>query len=179
MEDVSPFRLWMYRASFVGIGLLCVLWSIIPFDLSADALPVPDLFYCITMAYVVRRPEYVPIWAVFFVFFMRDVLTQAPLGLFTLLIVMATEVVRANIQAFREYIFGLEWLWIAAIFVFITLLQQALLALTLSDTPRLLEQVLLILFTVLVYPVIVGAMKFGFGITRPRPGVYDAWGKRL
>lgn len=179
MEDVSAFRLWMYRAGFVGIGLACVLWSIIPFDLSADALPVPDLFYCVTMAYVVRRPEYVPIWAVFFVFFVRDILTQAPLGLCTLLVVMAIEVVRANIQAFREYIFGLEWLWVATIFVAITLIQQVLLALTLSDTPRLVEQVLLILFTVLVYPVIVGVMKYVFGITRPRPGELDAWGKRL
>ena len=179
MEDITAFRLWMYRAGFVGIGLACVLWAIIPFDLSADALPVPDVFYCITMAYVVRRPEYVPIWAVFFVFFMRDILTQAPLGLCTLLVVMGSEVVRANIQAFREYIFGLEWLWVATKFVAITLLEQVLLALTLSDTPRLGEQVLLILFTVLAYPVTVGVMKYGFGITRPRPGELDAWGKRL
>jgi rod shape-determining protein MreD len=179
MEDVSPVRLWMYRASFVAVGMLLILWSIIPFDLSAGAMPVPDLFYCITMVYVVRRPEYVPIWAVFFVFFMRDVLTQAPLGLFTLLMVMGTEVVRANIQAFREYIFGLEWLWMATIFVAITLIQQVLLALTLSDTPRFLEQVLLILFTVMTYPVTVGAIKYGLGITRPRPGELDAWGKRL
>ncbi len=179
MEDVSPLRLWMYRAGFLAIGFACILWAIIPFDMSASTLPVPDFFYCVTIAYIVRRPEYVPVWAVFLVFFLRDILTQAPLGLFTLLVVMGSEVVRANIQAFREYIFGLEWLWVATIFTIITVVQQVLLALTLSDTPRFVVQVLLIVFTVLAYPVIVGAMKFGFGITRPRSGELDAWGKRL
>ncbi|MCO4824300.1 MAG: hypothetical protein KC451_05555 [Amylibacter sp.] len=178
MDDTSPVQLWMYRAAYLGIGMAFILWSIIPFDLSAGALPVPDIFFCITMAYVVRRPEYVPVWMIFVVFFLRDILTQAPLGLCTLLVVMGTEVVRGNIQAFREYNFGLEWLWIGAIFVAITTTEQILLALTLSDTPRLLGQVLLILFTLAAYPVTVGVMKFGFGITRPRPGELDAWGKR-
>ena len=84
MEDTSPLRLWMYRLSFVLVGMVFILWAIIPFDLSAGALPFPDIFYCITMGLIVRRPEYVPIWAVFAVFFMRDILTQAPLGLATL-----------------------------------------------------------------------------------------------
>lgn len=179
MEDISTFRFWMYRVYFVAIGFVLILWSIIPFDMSAGALPYPDFFYCLTMAYVVRRPEYVPIWTIFLVFFMRDILTQAPLGLFTLLVVMGSEVVRANIQAFREYIFGLEWLWVATIFAVITVVQQVMLALTLSDAPRFVEQLLLILLTVLAYPVIVGVMKFGFGIIRPRPGALDAWGRRL
>ncbi len=178
MDDTSPFQLWMYRTAFLGIGMAFILWSIIPFDLSAGALPVPNIFFCITMSYVVRRPEYVPVWAVFIVFFLWDVLTQAPLGLCTLLVVMGTEVVRGNIQAFREYNFGLGWLWISAIFVAITATEQILLALTLSDTPRLFGQVLLILFTVAAYPVTVGVMKFGFGITRPQPGELDAWGNR-
>ncbi|WGI23358.1 hypothetical protein [Amylibacter sp. IMCC11727] len=179
MEDTSPLRLWMYRLSFVLVGMVFILWAIIPFDLSAGSLPVPDIFYCITMALIVRRPEYVPIWSIFAVFFMRDILTQAPLGLATLLIVMGSEVVRGNIQAFREYIFGLEWLWMATIFVAVTLVQHVLLLLTLSSAPRLVEQVLLILFTVIAYPVTVGVMKYAMGITKPRPGVTDAWGKRL
>ncbi len=179
MEDISAFRLWIHRTGFLGIGLVSVLWSVIPFDLSAEALPDPDLFYCLTMAFLVRRPEYVPIWTVFVVFFMRDVLTLAPLGLSTLMIIIASEVVRTNVQAFREYIFGLEWLWVATMFTIITLIQNTVLTLTFADTPRLVEQVPLILFTVLAYPVIVWVIRYVFRITRPRPGESDAWGKRL
>ncbi|MDR6264444.1 MULTISPECIES: hypothetical protein [Rhodobacterales] len=179
MDDIAPFRLWLCRAYYLGIGLLLVLWSIVPFDLTAGSWPRPDIFYCITIAYVVRKPEWAPVWAVFFVFFMRDVLTLAPLGLFTLLIVLGSEVVRGNIQAFREYSFGLEWLWMGAIFTAITIVQQILLLLMLAQTPRFVEQIYLIVFTIMAYPVIVGAMKYGFGFTRPRPGELDAWGKRL
>ena len=92
---------------------------------------------------------------------------------------MASEVVRANIQAFREYNFWLEWLWVAAIFIVIMVVQQTILALTLSDMPQLMENMLPILLTVLAYPAIVGLVQYGFGLQRPQPGELDAWGKRL
>ncbi|WP_069299692.1 hypothetical protein [Neptunicoccus sediminis] len=179
MDDVSLVQLWARRSLYIGTGFAIILWSIVPFDLSAGALPGPDILYCITMAYVVRKPEWAPVWAVFLVFFFRDILTLAPLGLFTLLIVLGTEVVRSNIQAFREYSFGLEWLWMGTIFFIITILQQIILLMTLTHTPRFVEQLYLMVFTILLYPVIVGVMKFGFGFQRPRPGELDAWGKRL
>jgi rod shape-determining protein MreD len=179
MGDIRPLRLWIYRGGFVAIGFALVLWSIVPFDMTAGTLPAPDIFYCITMLYVVRRPVFVPVWSIFCVFFLRDILTQAPLGLFTLLIVLGSEIVRTNIQVFREYLFALEWLWVAIIFACIAIIQQILMFLTLSQTPRIVDQLYLIVFTVATYPVIVGAVKYGFGITRPRPGESDAWGKRL
>ena len=179
MRGVSTFHFWMYRIGYVGVGSTCILLSIIPFDLSANTLPYPDIFYCFTMIFIVRRPEYVSVWAVFFVFFLRDILTQAPLGLFTFLVIMASEVVRANIQAFREYNFWLEWLWVAAIFIVIMVVQQTILALTLSDMPQLMENILPILLTVMAYPAIVGLVQYGFGLQRPQPGELDAWGNRL
>ena len=169
----------MLRALFTALGLAFVFWKIVPFEWSPGSTPGPDIFYCITMAYVIRRPEYAPVWLIFAVFFMRDVLTLAPIGLFSLFMVVGTEVVRSNLQAFREYIFGMEWLWIASIFTVITLVQQVMLGLMLANTPRFVDQLLLILFTVLSYPVIVGIMKYGFGFDRPQPGATDAWGKPL
>ncbi|MEM6618338.1 MAG: hypothetical protein AAF631_03460 [Pseudomonadota bacterium] len=179
MSEVSPFQVWRARTTFLAVGLGFVAWQVVPFDLSAGRLPWPDVFYCITMVYVIRCPEYAPVWAIFAVFFMRDVLTMAPLGLTTLLMVFGTEIVRANIQAFREYAFGLEWLWVAGIFAGIVLGGHIILGLTLSQAPRLLDQVWLILFTAAAYPVTVFSLKFGFGFERPQPGEFDAYGRRL
>ena len=179
MTETSFTRLAVNRGVFLLAGVLVVAWRIVPFDLSTGRLPWPDIFYGITMAYVVRRPEWAPAWAIFAVFFLRDILTMAPLGLFTLLMILGTEIVRANLQAFREYPFALEWVWIAGIFALITLGQQVVLGLMLADPPALLDQLWLILLTATIYPVIVFVLKYAFGFERPQPGETDAYGNRL
>lgn len=179
MKDISPLQLMSRQALFILLGLAVIGFRIVPFEMHAGKMPWPDLFYCITMVYVIRRPEWVPVWAVFIVFFLRDILTLAPLGLGTMLMIFATEVVRTNVQAFREYFFGIEWMWIAGLFAGITVAQNIALGFVFADGPPLLDQLLLILLTGLAYPVIVGIMQFGFGMTQPQPGELDAKGKRL
>lgn len=179
MTEVSLTRLWMCRLIFLAVGIGVVLWRIVPFDMTAGRLPWPDIFYCITMAYVVRRPEWAPVWIIFVAFFLRDILTIAPLGLFTLAIVIGSEIVRVNVQAFREYPFALEWLWMTTIFAIITLAQQLILGLMLSQTPRFIEQLWLVLLTAIAYPLVVFVLKFAFGFSRPQPGEFDGLGNRI
>lgn len=170
---------WTQRAVYLGFGLAATTTAILPYDLSAGGLPWPDLLFCVTMALVVRRPASAPVWAIFAVFFLRDILTMAPLGLTTLLVVLASEVVRANVQAFREYPFALEWLWMTGLFAAVTLGESLLLALTLAEPAALSGQLVLVLFTALAYPLVVAVLRFGFGLDRPKPGEFDGLGQRL
>ena len=179
MDDLSPVQFWIRRTGFIAIGALLLVQALIPLDLTANRIPGPDVMYCVTMAYIVRRPQFAPLWAIVGVFFLRDVLSMAPLGIWTLLILASTELVRANLQAFREYFFGLEWLWITAIFGAMLLVQQIILSITLSFTPNFVDLLLQFLFTAALYPVIVAAMKYGFRIDRPAAGKTDARGHKL
>ena len=179
MDDISPLQFWLRRLAYLAIGTFFVLQALIPLDLTANRIPGPDVMYCITMAYVIRRPEFVPLWAIVIVFFLRDVLSMAPLGIWTLLMVISTEVVRANLQAFREYFYAIEWLWVIAIFAIMLTLHQLILALSLSFTPKFVDQLYQFFFTAACYPVIVVIMKYGFGIDRPAAGKTDARGQRL
>ncbi|MBC6443657.1 MAG: hypothetical protein GDA53_11250 [Rhodobacteraceae bacterium] len=173
MNKNSLARLLMARGTFIAVGVIFILWQILPFDMTADRLPWPDFFYCITMACVVRRPEWVPVWAIFLVFFLRDILTMAPPGLFTLAILLGSEIVRLNLQAFRGYHILLEWLWMTAIFILIMLGQQIILRLMLVQTPLFVGQLWLVLLTAFAYPGVVFVLKFAFGIPRPQSGKYD------
>jgi len=179
MKQVTFRELSVRRGAYIVGGFFLTLGALLPFDLSAEGLPRPDILYIITIIYLIRRPEIVPVWAVFLVFFLRDVLTTAPLGLWTFLVLVGTEVVRSNIQAFREYPFLLEWAWVVAIYGGALVAQQVVLTLTLAVTPGALDQLFQALFTAAAYPVIVAVLRFGFGIKRPPPGEYDAWGHRL
>ena len=179
MNEVSAWELSVRRGSYLAVGILLIVSSLLPLNLAAGSWPGPDLLYCITMVYMIRRPEFLPVWSVLIVFFLREILTTAPLGLWTMLMVIGTEIVRSNIQAFREYIFGLEWLWVTAIYGGALLIQNIVLSLALSHQPAGLDQFYQFLFTVAAYPIIVAVMRFGFNIQRPPPGEIDAWGHRL
>ena len=179
MQDRTFWQLLFRRAVYLSIGILLTTLALVPLNLTAGRLPGPDVMYCLTMVYVIRRPEFVPIWSICLVFFLRDILSQAPLGLFTVLVLLGTELVRNNVQAFREYFFPLEWLWVASIFVSILLSQHFLLSLVLSETPKFLDQFYLFVFTSVAYPATVAAMRYGFGIHRPATGTVDERGHRI
>lgn len=179
MDEVTPFQFWLRRGTYLAFGFLLLLQAIIPLNLEATHIPGPDIFYCVTMAYIIRRPEYAPLWAIILIFFLRDILTMAPLGLGTLFFLIATEIVRSNLQAFREYFFGIEWLWIAVIYGLIIILQNLILSLSVSFTPKIIDLLYQFFFTALAYPVIVLIMRYLFAIDRPAAGKTDARGHRI
>ncbi|MCP5087316.1 MAG: hypothetical protein GY952_11000 [Rhodobacteraceae bacterium] len=179
MNETTTFQLFLRRAVYLSLAFIFVSGTLIPFDLTAGSLPGPDILYCLTMIYVIRRPEFIPIWAIFLVFFLREILSMEPLGLWSMLVLVGTEIVRANIQAFREYFFLLEWLWVVAIFAIIQIINQVVLSVSLSITPNILSQLYLLVFTAVAYPATVAVIRFAFGINRPLPGELDAWGNRL
>ncbi len=179
MDEVTPFQFWIRRGTYLAFGILLLLQAIIPQSLEATQIPGPDIFYCITMAYIIRRPEYAPLWAIVLIFFLRDVVTMAPLGLATLFFLIATEIVRANLQAFREYFFGIEWLWVAVIYGLILVTQNLVLSLSVSFTPKFVDLFYQFFFTTLAYPVIVLIMRYLFAIDRPAAGKTDARGHRI
>jgi len=179
MDEVTPFQFWMHRMTYLGLGLLLLMQAILPLDLRAHHIPGPDILYGITMAYVIRRPEYVPLWSVVLIFFLRDVLTMSPLGLGTFVFIIATEAVRLNLLTFREFFFGIEWLWISVIFAAVLLVQNLVLALTLSFSPKLSEILYEFAFTTLAYPLIVLILRYLFSMDRPAAGKTDARGHRI
>lgn len=179
MADLTPTQFWIRRGGFLAIALILQIQALIPLDMTANRIPGPDILFGLTMAYVIRRPEYVPLWSIVLVFFLRDIISMAPLGIWTFIMVISTEIVRSNLQAFREYYFGIEWLWISILFAGALLALQLALFLSLSFTPKFVDQLYQFLFTAGLYPVIVGIMRYGFRIDRPAAGKTDGWGQRI
>jgi rod shape-determining protein MreD len=151
----------------------------LPFDLSVSAWPGPDLLFALTAAYVVRRPELVPFWAVGGIFLLNDVMHMLPLGLWTFLVLLAVEFMRARFSRFREYMFPLEWLIVALIFGLALIVQTLVLKVLFVPTPRVAELIRLFMITVAAYPLVVGFLALLFGIRKPAPGVSDALGHRI
>ena len=71
-------ELWFRRLVFVLVALFLFYLRLLPLASVAGQWPGPDLLLCLIFAWLVRRPDYVPVWLVASVVLVEDMLLQRP-----------------------------------------------------------------------------------------------------
>ncbi|MBY6048262.1 rod shape-determining protein MreD [Vannielia litorea] len=179
MVDPVTTRIWGYRAAFAALCALFAFFRLLPLDTTAGGLPGPDLMLALTFAWVLRRPAFVPPALIVAVFLLADLIFHRPPGLWTLLVLLGCEFLRARQALSRELPFPLEWGMAAVVMVGLMVANMALLALFMVPRPPLGVAVLQIGITIVTYPLVVAASHMLFGLRKAAPGEVDALGHRL
>ncbi|WP_368186532.1 rod shape-determining protein MreD [Aestuariibius sp. HNIBRBA575] len=179
MVEAPASRIWIARGTYITIAILLIFLQLLPLNTLPPRWAPPDLILAVTLAWVARRPDFMPILSVAFVFLLCDFLFQRPPGLYTALMLILTETLRARSRNLRNSAFSVEWATIALGIVAITfgyrLVQSVAL---LHQAPFWLTMVQMVL-TILIYPVVAVLSQILFGIARPAPGQVDSLGHRL
>lgn len=179
MAEVVIPRRWRNRSYYVAFAFLIVFGRLLPLDAGPDRWPGPDLILAITYAWVLRRPEAVPVLLVTAVVLMTDVLFMRPLGLWTACVVLGLEFLRARELITRDIPFLGEWAMVGATILAISVLNSLVLALFGVIQPTLGQVLIQTIVTIMVYPVIVLLSSKGLGIRKVTPGSVDQLGHRL
>ena len=179
MADSPAARIWIGRGVYLAVATAIVFLQLLPLDTAPPAWAPPDVLLAVTLAWVARRPEFLPFFVVFLVFLLTDLLFQRPPGLWAALVLILTETVRSRARGLRNVPLALEWGTVAMGIVAITLGNRLVLAIVMTPqaplTPTLVQMVL----TIAIYPVVVAVAQILFGLTRPAPGQVDSLGHRL
>lgn len=152
--DRESLFLALRMALLAVIGLVAIFVEAAPVDLSATALPSPDLLLCVIAYWALRRPRSTPILLVFALGLCRDLLTDAPLGAGTLSLVLMVELLKEYRWWISSRPFIVEWLCLAAAALGGLMLQWVLVTITLGQPPYLGQLATLALLTVLAYPLL-------------------------
>jgi rod shape-determining protein MreD len=168
---------WIYGAGYFALMSALMLIYILPARIGPFGFPGPDLLIGVTFAWVLRRPHYVPTLLVAVVFLLADLLFLRPPGLWTALVVLAVEFLRARESGSREQPFLVEWAIVAAVLLAIALANRIVLALFLINQAGLGLTLLQLFVTILTYPVIVLLSRVLLGVVRMTPGETDAKGR--
>lgn len=179
MMDPITARILCYRALFVGLVLILAFGQLLPLNTSPGGLPGPDLIIVLTMAWVLRRPAYVPVGLVLIVFLLLDFLFQKPPGLWTMLVLIITEFLRARQGLSREIPFPFEWGMIAIVLTAAILLQHLMLAIFVVERPALGLILVQGLFSIIAYPFVVFVSGVLLGLRKATPGEVTELGSRL
>ena len=167
---MTPRRLapWAERAALPLLGLIAIYAALLPFSPGSGA-PVPDILYCLVIAWVIRRPESAPLVIVLGLGLLADILLTRPLGLGALGLVLASEVMRRRASLFRGGPFIVEW--IAAMLLFAATLAAVTLVLRVSfaDAPGLGPLGWHLFATAAIYPFVALLLVLCLGFAAPRP----------
>ena len=178
MDDLTLGQRWAFRALFFLLIACIAFAQLLPLDPGPGGLPGPDVMLLLTLAWLLRRPEAVPVTMIALLFLMADFLFMRPPGLWAVIVVIMTEMIRSRASGFRDMSFVVEWLMIAAFITVGTLAHVILQAVFFVDQPALGQTLIRLLATVLCYPLVVAFGARSFGLRKPVSGEFNPLGVR-
>ena len=179
MADGIVRRVWLYRGIFVGLALFILFIRLLPLGTVPGHLPGPDLLLCIMLAWVMRRPDYLPVLMITLIVFLEDVMLMRPLGLWTALVVLATEFLRSRAALTRELSFAVEWMLIAGLMIGLLLAYRLFFAVAFVPQPAFGFALTQTIWSILCYPIVVMASRLILDLRKPAMGELDDIGRRL
>ncbi|MGB3554049.1 MAG: rod shape-determining protein MreD [Jannaschia sp.] len=168
---------WAYRLLFAALAFVILFFSLLPFGVADEGLPGPDLILCMTFAWLLRRPDYVPVWLLVPVLLLDDILLMRPLGVWTLVVLLAAEYLRRRVDHTEAQTFGSEIVLVSGVIVAAFIANHAIMLLLLAETPPLAGQALHALATIVFYPPVAIFSQL-IGVRRLAPGELDTLGTR-
>ena len=179
MVDAARSSIWLFRLVFLGLAALFLFLKLLPLGSIAGEWPGPDILLCLIFAWVVRRPDFLPVPLIAAVLILEDLLLMRPPGLWTALVILATEFIRSRAALTRELGFLTEWLLVAGMMVALLVSYRVAFALAFLPQPGLGFALVQTVWSILCYPVVVAASRLAFDLRKPATGEVDAYGRRL
>ncbi len=171
--------LWLHRLIFLAVAFLLTFVRLLPLQTTAGHLPGPDILLCLIFAWMVRRPEYLSALTIGLAVLTEDLLLMRPPGLWAALVLIGAEFIRARSALTRELTFGVEWLLVAGVIFGVFFANRLLLGLAFVDQPSLGFSLMQIIWSVVAYPAVVAASRYGLDLYKPAMGQVDAFGRRM
>lgn len=172
--DNSALRIWGLRLTYLGLVALILFFQTLPLQTAPRIFAAPDFILLITFVWVVRRPDIIRPFLVVFALLFADFILQRPPGLWTLIVLIATTVLRSRASELLENVFPVEWITAAVLMVFSAAAYQIALLITFLPTDNLLIVTLQIAPTIVLYPVITFLSRKLFGVARMTRAEFEA-----
>lgn len=175
----STQKVWRYRALLLFIISVVAFVLLLPLGSRAGGIPGPDVVLLIVFAWIIMRPDFVPLILAAGIFLAADLLFMRPIGLWAALSVIGAEFIRSRRYQLRDATFFFEWLLVVTVIAAMTLINGLILSMLAVDQPNLGLTLIRLIFTAITYPIVVILAGRAFGVRRLSSAEMDRLGQRL
>ncbi|WP_417243476.1 rod shape-determining protein MreD [Celeribacter sp.] len=173
MVDPHTVQRWLHRAAFVAISALALFIYILPLHVGMGRWPGPDPILAFALAWVLRRPNWIPLWLAAPVFLLCDFMFLRPPGLWAALCVIALEFLRTREATSRDMPFAVEWAMVGGVMLAMAVVYRAVLAVFMVDLTSLGLVISGQISTLIAYPFVVLMSASLLGVRRLTPAEAD------
>ena len=170
---------WIFRGLFLTLALFLLFVRLLPLGTAPGTLPGPDLLLSLILVWIIRRPDFLPMPLILVVILIEDLILMRPPGLWTAIVVLATEFLRGRVALTRELNFLVEWMLISGVMLGMMLAYRLALGLAFVPQPAFGFAVVQVLWSVALYPLVVGLSLLVLDLRKPATGEVDSFGRRL
>ena len=167
----APVRQGVWAQRLIISILLIVLATSgpLPHLQLPDPIMPPDFAFCIVAAWIIRRPDSVPLQIVAAAALLEEILLLLPLGLWSSAAVISAMFLRERVHGIQRSTFLFEWFLVSVTFLF-AVFACGLLQLVLFIPPVPFQLILAeAVATAMAYPVVVVILNMIFGIRHMTP----------
>jgi len=166
MIDRLTLHRCLYALLLLALCSLVIFARLLPLEPGPSRFPGPDVILALSAAWVMRRPDYVPVLLIAIVLLLTDMLFQRPPGLHTALVVLAFEFLRRRETHMRDLPFAAEWAMVAVALSAVLVVERMVLGLFFIDRVGVGLSVMRLLMTVAIYPLVVLLSASLLGVRR-------------
>jgi len=164
MAEHATFRNRLLSGlAYAGLMLLLLVIGIMPYEIWPRRFPGPDLMVTITFVWLMRRPELLATPLVAAAFFIADILLMRPIGLWAVLMVLATEFLRNRQKSVRERAFFAEWALVSGVLFAAALLNTIIIWVVFFEAVPLDRAMIHAASTMLAYPLVAATARLALG----------------
>ncbi|CUJ01283.1 hypothetical protein [Cognatishimia activa] len=168
MAETSGAKPWIMRITFAVLALGILYWQLMPLNTVPSNFAGPDLLLVLMMVWVLRRPDYAPVYLIAGLMLLADFLLSRPPGLMAALTVIVTENLRRRSMTGVEMQFSMEWLTAAAGLAAIVIGNRVLLSIFLLDQSSLGLTLIQLISSFVIYPIVASGFGLLMGIRQTR-----------
>ncbi len=176
MVDPITTRRFLFRCLFLGLCALIIFVQMLPLSTVPGGIPGPDLLFCLTAVWIMRRPRWAPVGLIVLVHLVADILFLRPIGLWPAIALVGFEYLRGKAAGSVEISPPLETGMAAAVFAALVAANAMFQFVFGIAQPSLGVLLMHVIVTVMAYPVVIALSTYVFRVRRAKPTDMDGSG---
>lgn len=179
MVDPVTTRRFGFRCVFFGLCGVIIFLKMLPLSTIPRTIPGPDLLFCLTAVWIMRRPRWAPVGLIVLVHLIADILFLRPIGLWPAISLLGYEYLRAKASGPTEIAAPLEVGMAGATFAVIVAVNALFQLIFGIAQPSIATLALHIVMTVIAYPFVIAFSYYLIRVRRAKPTDLDGEGIAL